>query len=88
MVAAIGRIDFNGDGTLTVPGGVLSVNGAITQIPPGGVGNYTVGPDCTGTLVFNPGPSFSFVLDSDGKNGSMMQTNPTNVFLGTLARRK
>jgi hypothetical protein len=81
-------IDFNGDGTLTVPGGVLSVNGNIIPIAPNGVGNYTVGPDCTGTLVFTPGPNFSFVVDSDGKSGVMIQTNPTNVFQGTLTRRK
>jgi hypothetical protein len=81
-------IDFNGDGTLTVPGGVLSLNGVITHIPPTGVGNYTVGPDCTGTLLFTGGPSFSFVVDSNGKSGPMIQTNTNSIFQGTLARRK
>ena len=43
--AIVEGIDFNGDGTLSVPAATISVNGVIGQIPAGGVGNYTVEPD-------------------------------------------
>src|SRR5262245_48680386 len=74
-------IDFEGDGLLSVPGGTLSVNGAITQIQPGGVGDYTLEADCTGTVAFNGGPSFRLFLVGV-KSGTMIQTNPNTVFQG------
>ena len=77
-------IDFNGDGTVAVTGGTLSVNGVVTQISPTGVGDYTLAADCTGSLVFVAGPSFNIVIAPDGKNGWMIQTNPNTVFQGTL----
>lgn len=80
-------IDFNGDGTLTVPGVTLSVNGIITRThPASGMGDYTVEPDCTGTLVFSSGPSFDIVVASDGDTVWMFQTNPNTVFQGTATR--
>lgn len=77
-------IDFNGDGTLTVPGGTLSVNGVVTAIAPNGIGDYTLGTNCTGTVVFIPGPSFNIFFEPDGKAGWMIQTNPNTVFQGTV----
>src|SRR6266853_831252 len=49
--AIVEVIDFNGDGTLSVPAATRSVNGVIAQIPPGGVGDYTVEAGCTGRLT-------------------------------------
>jgi hypothetical protein len=88
--AIVELIDFNGDGTLTVTGGTVSLNGTVIPIAPNGVGDYTLGPDCNGTLVFIPipGPTFSIVVETDGKSGWVMQTNQNNVFPGTLTRRK
>jgi hypothetical protein len=81
-------IEFNGDGTLTVSGGTLSVNGVVTQIAPNGIGDYHIDADCNGSLVFIPGPSFNLFIERDGKSGWAMQTNQGNVFQGTLTRRK
>jgi hypothetical protein len=82
-------IDFHGNGALTVSGGTLSNNGSIIPIAPNGAGNYTVDPDCTGTVSFIPAPSFNLVVEVDGKSGWMIQTGPTpSVFQGTLTRRK
>jgi hypothetical protein len=78
-------IEFNGDGTLTVPSVTLSVNGVVSH-PPGSAGDYTVEPDCTGTLVFTGGPSFDIVVASDDKTVWMFQTNPNTVFQGTATR--
>ena len=81
-------IEFHGDGALTVLGGAISINGTVTQVAPNGAGNYTLGPDCNGTLNFIPLPNFSLFVERDGKSGWMFQTNPNSVFQGTLAQRK
>jgi hypothetical protein len=87
--AIVELIEFNGDGTLTVSGGTLSNNGAIIPIAPNGIGDYQIGPDCNGSLVFIPGPSFNLYIERDGKGGWAIQTGPgANVFLGALTRRK
>jgi hypothetical protein len=80
-------IEFNGDGTLTVPAVTLSVNGNIIRRP-GNPGNYTVEADCRGMLVFSDGPSFDIVVALDGKTVWMFQTNPNTVFQGTATRLK
>lgn len=76
-------IEFNGDGTLSVPAVSLSVNGAISHPPPS-VGNYTVDAECRGTVVFSGGPSFDIV--ADGGTVWMFQTNPNTVFQGKATR--
>lgn len=81
-------IEFHGDGALTVLGGTISINGTVTQVAPNGAGNYTLGPDCNGTLNFIPLPNFSLFVERDGKSGWMFQTNPNSVFQGTLTQRK
>jgi hypothetical protein len=82
--AIVELIDFHGDGTLSVPGGILSVNGVVTQIAPNGFGTYNFEANCTGTIVFTPGPSFTLVFDPDAKTGWMIQTNANTVFQGTV----
>jgi hypothetical protein len=37
-IAVFEGIDFNGDGTLTVPFATVSINGLILHFPPGGTG--------------------------------------------------
>lgn len=78
-------IDFNGDGTLTVPAVTLSVNGVVSH-PPAGVGDYTLEENCRGTIVFTSGPSFDIVVTPGGRTVWMIQTNPNTVFQGTATR--
>jgi hypothetical protein len=90
--AIVELIRFNGDGTLGVPGATRSLNGVIAQIPPGGTGTYTVAnlvpPDgaCTGSLTFTGGPSFDLFFPVKATDIWMIQTNPTNVFQGTVTK--
>jgi hypothetical protein len=83
--AIIEVIDFNGDGTLSVPAATRSVNGVIARTPPGGTGSYTVEADCTGTIAFD-GPSFDIFISPRGEKLWMIQTNPDTVFQGTATR--
>jgi hypothetical protein len=78
-------IQFNGDGTLTVPAVTLSVNGSVSH-PPGAPGDYSLDDDCRGTLVFTGGPTFDIVAAADGDTVWMLQTNPNTVFEGTATR--
>jgi hypothetical protein len=83
--AIVEVINFNGDGTLSVPGATLSVNGVIVRTPPGGIGSYTVEAGCSGTITFD-GPLFDMFISPDGKKIWMIQTNPETVFQGTATR--
>lgn len=78
-------IDFNGDGTLTVPGGTVSINGNVVQNV-SGVGAYTLDAECRGTVTFTPGPSFDIFVEPNGKQAVMIQTNPGTVFQGIVTR--
>jgi hypothetical protein len=69
-----------------VPAATRSVNGVITEIPPGGTGNYTLDPGCTGTLAFAAGPSFDIFTAPGGKTIWMIQTNPNTVLQATATR--
>lgn len=82
--AIVEVIDFNGDGTLSVPAATRSVNGAITRSLPS-VGSYTVAEDCTGTIAFD-GPSFDIFVSPRGNQLWLIQTNPNNVFEGSATR--
>jgi hypothetical protein len=89
--AIIELIRFNGDGTLTVPAATVSINGVITQTPPPGqppgVGTYSVGPDCTGSLQFGPpGPAFDLFVGLKGAALHLIQVNAGTVFQGTAER--
>ena len=83
--AIIEPIDFNGDGTLTVPAATVSINGSISRSA-GGVGIYTLDATCRGTLTFTPGPSFDIFVERTGKQAWMIQTNPNTVFQGPVTR--
>lgn len=84
--AIVELIRMNGDGTLLVGGATRSVNGVIAQIPPGGTGTYTLETDCRGSLVFAGGPSFDIFASPKGVEFWMIQTNPDNVFQGSVKR--
>jgi len=82
--AIIEVIDFNGDGTLAVPGATRSLNGTITRSLPS-VGTYTVTDDCVGTITF-AGPTFDIFISPRGNQFWLIQTNPDNVFQGSATR--
>jgi hypothetical protein len=84
--AIIEVIDFNGDGTLSVPAATRSVNGVIGRSDPGGTGCYTVEAGCTGTLAFDGGPSFDIFPSPEGEDLWMIQTNSDTVFQGAATR--
>jgi hypothetical protein len=60
--AVVELVRFNGDGTLTGGPATASINGTITRSPAGGLGNYTVATNCTGTLDFGPPTHFTYDL--------------------------
>jgi|SRR5437870_4007901 len=84
--AIVEVIDFNGDGTLTVPAATRSVNGTIAESPPGGTGVYAVDVGCTGKLTFTGGPKFDLFIPPNGKEIWMIQTDPNTVLQGTVTR--
>jgi len=82
--ALIEVIDFNGDGSLEVPGATRSLNGVISRSP-SSVGTYTVAEDCTGTITF-AGPTFDIFLSPKGDKLWLIQTNSDSVFQGSATR--
>ena len=82
--AIVEVIEFNGDGTLSVPAATVSVNGMIVRSSPS-IGTYTVEDDCVGTVAFN-GPTYDIFISKDGDLLSMIQTNPNTVFQGAATR--
>jgi len=79
-------IDFNGDGTLSVPAATRSLNGVIARTPPGGMGSYTVDAGCKGTIAFAGGLGFDIFISPKGEMLWMIQTNSDTVFQGTATR--
>jgi hypothetical protein len=84
--AIVEGIDFNGDGTLSVPFATVSINGVIIVTPPGGVGTYTVETSCQGTLTFTNGPTYNIYVPPNGRQVSMIQTVANTVFQGTASK--
>ena len=83
--AIVEVIEFNGDGTLTVPAATRSQNGLIVRSLPS-VGTYTVAADCTGTIAFD-GPAFDAFVAPSGSQLWLIQTSPlNNVFEGSATR--
>ena len=82
--AIVEVIEFNGDGTLSVPAATLSVNGVIVRPPPS-IGTYTVENDCSGAILFG-GPTFDILISPGADYIWMIQTNPNSVFQGTATR--
>ena len=62
-------IRFNGDGTLSVPGGTVIVGGVkLPPFPAGGINTYSVAQNCIGTLTFTAELTFDiFVSPARGR---------------------
>jgi hypothetical protein len=85
--AIVEVIEFNGEGTLTVPAATRSVNGVIARSNPGGTGSYTVEPGCAGTITFDPaGPTYDTFFSTRAQELWMIQTTAGAVFEGTASR--
>ena len=86
-IAVFEGIDFNGDGTLTVPFATVSVNGLILHFPPGGTGTYTLNQSCEGTLTFNDsGVHYDISVRSYGRQIEMIETDNNSVLNGTAEK--
>ena len=88
--AILELIRFNGDGTLTVPGVALSLNGVIPVIPPGEPGTYTVvdlnPPErgCGGRISFLlSGVHLAVFIPLGSSTIWMIQTDPNTALQGT-----
>ena len=81
---------FNGDGTTFNPFGTVNIGGTITIDATGGVGTYTVAPDCTGTLSITNGPTFNIYVGPGAQQVWTLETSPNpagiSVSLGTAVR--
>jgi hypothetical protein len=84
--AIVEVVEFNGDGTLSVPTVTLSVNGVVSRPPPS-TGTYTLDNHCSGTILF-AGPAFDIFVARDAETIWLIQTGgPTPaVFQGTATR--
>ena len=87
----IGGIQFNGDGTLSIPFATINIGG-VPHDGSGAVGTYTVAANCTGTISIIGGTRFYMFVGSDGNGLSIMQTgggpgDGTGVGLGTATRQ-
>ena len=86
-IAVFEGIDFNGDGTLTVPFATVSVNGLILHFPPGGTGTYTLDQSCEGTLTFNDsGVHYDIFVRANGREIEMIETDANSVLNGTAEK--
>ena len=88
--AVMQGLRFNGDGTTFNPFGTVNIGGTITIDATGGVGTYTVAPDCTGTLSITNGPTFNIYVGPGAQQVWTLETSPNpagiSVSLGTAVR--
>lgn len=92
--AIVELIRFNGDGSASVPGVSLSLNGTIVVLPPGITGTYTVvdvAPQedaCVGNVTFasTGNPSLNFVVSRTGDTLWLISRNPNTVLQGTATK--
>jgi len=80
--AVMEGIRFNGDGKFTVPFGTVNIGGTIIIDATGGVGTYTVNPDCTGTLSITNGPTFNIYVGPGAQKVWTLETSPSPAGLG------
>jgi hypothetical protein len=76
---------FNGDGTFSNDFGTVNVGGTTIINTTGGLGNYTVAADCTGTMSVPNGPSFNFYVGPGAQQLWFTQT-AGGLGVGTMTR--
>ena len=74
--ALLQGLQFNGNGTVTVPFGTANIGGTIVIDTTGSDGIYTVNADCTGTMLFGGpgGPSFNMYIGAGAQQLWITQT--------------
>lgn len=89
ILAAAGRMVVDGAGAIT-GADTISYDGSIVKRKY--TGTYTVNEDCTGSLVLKADDTSitnaDFVIVNDGKEVSMVQTDPSFVLSGDLKLQK
>jgi len=75
-VAVLQGLQFNGDGTTYNAFGTVNIGGTIVFDVTGGVGTYTVNPDCTGTLSITGGPGFNIYVGPGAQQVWTIQSSP------------
>jgi len=75
-------LQFNGDGTTFNPFGTVNIGGTIIIDATGGVGTYTVNPDCAGTLSITNGPTFNIYVGPAAQKVWTTETSPNPAGLG------
>ncbi len=91
-VATMGKIVFDGFGSLQVPKAtIVTANPPANVTPPFVIGgSYTINRDCTGflTLNFAPAPNghYNLVISPDGREITMIATDKGDVITGTATR--
>ena len=91
-VATMGRMVFDGTGTLQVTTvTIVAANPPANVTPPFVItGTYTVNRDCTGsvTLNFSPNPNghYNLVVSPDGQQITMISTDLGDVLVATGSR--
>jgi hypothetical protein len=83
-------IQFNGNGTFTIPFDTVNVGGNAHE-DSGAVGTYTVAADCTGTLQVTGGTSFNMYVGTGAQQLWIIQTggglgDGTGLGVGTATR--
>jgi hypothetical protein len=80
--AVMQGLQFNGDGTTFNTFGTVNIGGTIIIDATGGVGTYTVAPDCTGTLSIIGGPSFNIYVGPGAQQVWTTETSPNAAGIG------
>lgn len=88
--ALLEGLQFNGDGTFTVPFGTVNIGGSVIDVG-GSVGTYTIAADCTGTLQVANGPSFNMYIGPGAQQLWILNTgggpgDGTGLGVGTATR--
>src|SRR5881392_94314 len=81
-VAVMQGLRFNGDGTTVNTFGTVNIGGTIIFDVTGGVGTYTVNPDCTGTLSITNGPTFNIYVGPGAQKVWTLETSPSPAGVG------
>ena len=89
--ALIEGIQFNGNGTLSIPFGTVNIGGFAVIDVSGSVGTYTVASNCTGTISISDGPIFNMYIGPGAQQLTILNTgggpgDGTGLGLGTATR--